>query len=131
MRGDPAGIGAEVTAKALTDNQVSGSCLPFVIGNTDIMKAAFELSGSSTAVRTITDVDEVMGEPNVVDVLDIGNLDHSEVAVGCVSAAAGKASVEWVLKAGELAASGHVSAIVTAPINKEASSLAGYSFRSA
>lgn len=124
--GDPAGIGPEVTAKALTDHQVSDNCLPFVIGNTDIMKAAFELSGSGTAVRTITDVDEVMGEPSVVDVLDIGNLDHSGVSVGCVSAAAGKASVEWVLKAGELAASGHISAIVTAPINKEASSLAGY-----
>ena len=40
--GDPAGIGPEVTAKALTDNQVSGSCLPFVIGNTDVMKMAFK-----------------------------------------------------------------------------------------
>ena len=34
--------------------------------------------------------------------------------------------MEWILKAGELAASGAVQAISTAPINKEACSLAGY-----
>ena len=43
-----------------------------------------------------------------------------------MSADAGRAAVEWVLKAGELAAGGEVQAIVTAPINKEAAKMAGY-----
>ena len=34
--------------------------------------------------------------------------------------------MEWILRAGELAASGEIAAIATAPINKEACSLAGY-----
>jgi 4-hydroxythreonine-4-phosphate dehydrogenase len=34
--------------------------------------------------------------------------------------------VEWILRAGELAASGQVQAIATAPINKEACALAGH-----
>ena len=46
--------------------------------------------------------------------------------MGKVDAKSGKASVEWVLKAGELASKTTNSAIVTAPINKEACTLAGY-----
>ena len=58
--------------------------------------------------------------------LDLENLDYGSVTPGQVSAVAGKASVEWILKAGELASSDQVQAVVTAPINKEACSLAGY-----
>ena len=43
-----------------------------------------------------------------------------------MSEAAGRAAIEWVLEAGSLAKDGRISAIVTAPINKEAASLAGY-----
>ena len=31
--GDPAGIGAEVTAKALQDDSIYEKCRPFVVGN--------------------------------------------------------------------------------------------------
>ena len=64
-----------------------------------------------------------MGE---VDVLDMENLDFDQVEYGVISPIAGKASVEWILRAGELAAAGEVAAVATAPINKEACSLAGY-----
>ena len=43
-----------------------------------------------------------------------------------LSPIAGRASVEWILRAGELAASGQIAAISTAPINKEACDLAGF-----
>jgi 4-hydroxythreonine-4-phosphate dehydrogenase len=69
---------------------------------------------------------DVAGKAGSIDVLDLENLDYGSITLGQVSAAAGKASVEWILKAGELAASGEVQAIATAPINKEACSLAGH-----
>ena len=38
--GDAAGIGPEVTAKALLDKSIYEGCRPFVIGNTDAMNSA-------------------------------------------------------------------------------------------
>ena len=124
--GDPAGIGAEVTAKALQDPWVYEKCRPFVVGNTGSMNAALYLIGSSGHARVVHDLADVQGQFGDVDVLDLENLDYDQVEYGVVSPIAGKASVEWILKAGELAASGKIAAITTAPINKEACNLAGH-----
>ncbi len=124
--GDPAGIGAEVTAKALQDQEVYEKCRPFVIGSTAAMDEAIRLIDAPMSTRSATSLDEVAGEPETVDVLDLENLDGSAISYGEVSPTAGKASVEWIIKAAELAGSDQVKAIVTAPINKEACSLAGY-----
>ena len=124
--GDPAGIGAEVTAKALQDPWVYEKCRPFVVGNAASMNSALDLIGGSSRARVVHDVSDVAGEHGEVDVLDMENLDFDQVEYGVISPIAGKASVEWILRAGELAAAGEVAAIATAPINKEACSLAGY-----
>ena len=124
--GDPAGIGPEVTAKALKDRQVYEKCRPFVIGSAGAMDDALRLIGSMESTHVAHSIDEVLATPDAIDVLDLELLNYGEIDQGQVSAAAGKASVEWVLKAGELAAAGLVQAVVTAPINKEAASLAGY-----
>ena len=124
--GDPAGIGPEVTAKALLDRSVFEKCRPFVIGSAAAMDAAFRLIGSSVSSNVAHSLTDLTGEAGTVDVLDLENLDYGSIAPGQVSAAAGKASVEWILKAGELAAAGEVQAIATAPINKEACNLAGH-----
>ena len=124
--GDPAGIGPEVTAKALLDGRVYQKCRPFVIGSAAAMDAALRLVSSPISSNVVHSLADVSGEAGSIDVLDLENLDYSSIAPGQVSAAAGKASVEWILKAGELAASGEVQAIATAPINKEACNLAGH-----
>ncbi len=124
--GDPAGIGPEVTAKALADPAVYERCRPFVVGNADAMRDALTLFDNGVEVRKAAGLGEVAGEPGAVDVLDADNLDYGEVATGRVSAEAGRASVEWVMRAGEMAAAARIAAIVTAPINKEACSLAGH-----
>ena len=124
--GDPAGIGPEVTAKALLDRRVYERCRPFVIGSAAAMDSALRLIDTPVATHVAHSLDDVSGHSDIIDVLDLENLDYSSIAFGRISPVAGKASVEWILKAGELAASGQVQAIVTAPINKEACSLAGY-----
>ena len=124
--GDPAGIGPEVVAKALRDESVYAKCRPFVVGSTAAMEDARALIGDGAPTHVAHSLDEVRGDAGFVDVLDLENLDYGSIPRGRVSAAAGRASVEWILKAGELARDGHVQAIVTAPINKEASALAGY-----
>lgn len=124
--GDSAGIGSEVVAKTLMDSSIYQNCNPFVIGNTEAMSQAFKLINSKISVRSVASVEEINTNERTVDVLDSGNLDFGKIKYGHISAEAGKASVEWILKAGELAASGQIQAISTAPINKEACSLAGH-----
>ncbi len=124
--GDPAGIGAEVTAKALQDPWVYEKCKPFVVGNTASMNSALDLVNGGGRARLVHDVTDVVGEFGEIDVLDMENLESDRVEYGVLSPIAGKASVEWILRAGELAAAGEVAAIATAPINKEACNLAGY-----
>ncbi|MXX53451.1 MAG: 4-hydroxythreonine-4-phosphate dehydrogenase PdxA [Dehalococcoidia bacterium] len=124
--GDPAGVGAEVTVKALQDGSIYEKCRPFVVGNVAAIDHAIEISGLDASGRVTHGLEDVAGEPGVIDVMDPENLDYSGIELGELSASAGKAAVEWVLHAGEMAAAGDVQAIVTAPINKEAAKLAGY-----
>ena len=124
--GDPAGIGPEVTAKALMEQSVYERCRPFVIGSAPAMQDALRLIGSPAHAHVVHSLQDLSGQYGTVDVLDLENLNYGEIVQGQVSAAAGKASVEWVLRAAEMAQAGEVQAVVTAPINKEAASLAGY-----
>ena len=66
-------------------------------------------------------------DPTVLAVLQPG-APLGEVALGKLSATAGRGAVEYVLAAVELAKAGQVAGIVTAPLNKEAIHLAGYSY---
>ena len=124
--GDAAGIGAEVTAKALQDEWVYEKCRPFVVGNAAAMNSALDLIGANGSARIVHDVEDVDGEHGSIDVLDPENLDFGQISYGELSPIAGRASVEWILRAGELAARGQIAAISTAPINKEACDLAGF-----
>ena len=58
--------------------------------------------------------------------VDPHNLNPEDVTVGQVSPTCGRAAMEWVSKAAEMAMASQIDAIATAPINKEAASLAGY-----
>ena len=124
--GDAAGIGAEVTAKALQDEWVYEKCRPFVVGSTAAMNSALDLIGASGSARIVHDIQDVDGRYGSIDVLDLENLDFGQISYGELSSVAGRASVEWILRAGEMAASGQIAAISTAPINKEACDLAGF-----
>ena len=124
--GDPCGIGPEVVAKALADSRVFASCRPVVVGSGYAMARAVELAGVALRVELNGDLDAAGRDRGVVDVLDIGNLNPEDITVGRINPVCGKAAMEWVTRAGELALSGAVDGLATAPLNKEAASLAGY-----
>ena len=115
-----------MTVKALREASVYDKCRPFVVGNAAAIRAASDMAGGGIDTRVVQSIDDVRGDAGGVDVLDIENLDYDSIETGRVSEAAGRAAIEWVLEAGNLAKDGRISAIVTAPINKEAASLAGY-----
>ena len=76
-------------------------------------------------MRGVRDLAEVTGE-DALFVLDLANADPATIPLGRVSAAAGRASMEAIERATDLTRAGLFAALVTAPINKEATKAAGY-----
>ena len=63
--------------------------------------------------------------PGTLECLDLANVDMATLPRGEVSAAAGRAAHEYILRAVDLAKAGAIDGMVTAPINKEALAAAG------
>ena len=133
--GDVAGIGPEVVVRALAREDVRATCRPLVIGDRRILDDA-RFAAQGLCYFAIEDVGQAdWGRRNAfgatgeaVALLDLHNLDPGDVTVGQLSRVAGRAAVEYVLKATALALDGAIDAIATAPLNKEAIRLAGYDY---
>jgi 4-hydroxythreonine-4-phosphate dehydrogenase len=123
--GDPAGIGPEVTARALADPQVRKAARPVVIGDARVMAAAARLAGLDLPVRTVARPGDATGGAAAIEVLDLANADPAAFAVGRVSAVCGRAAYEYIERAVRLAQAGEIDGIVTGPINKAALAAAG------
>jgi 4-phospho-D-threonate 3-dehydrogenase / 4-phospho-D-erythronate 3-dehydrogenase len=111
--GDPAGIGPEVILKALTHPGIFEICQPLVIGDQRILARAAPWLAHA---------------PQPYELIDLHNADPATCPVGQLSATAGRAAVEYVFHACDLALAGAVEAIVTAPLNKAAINLAGFTY---
>ena len=126
--GDPAGIGPEVCIKAMLEVQVPEDCILLLLGNIRSAQNAMDLLlEGSKKIFPVKDIRDISSNPDLINVFEVNRLQKDDFKIGEVSYEAGKASVEYVLEAGQLAIDGQISAIVTAPINKEACRLAGFS----
>lgn len=126
--GDPAGIGPEIVAKAFSKPQIYSLCRPFLIGDSYAMEMGLGVSKSNLQINTINKIEDAIFTKRIIDLLDLENVDPRKLVMGKPHAMSGKASVEYVIKATEMALSREVDAIVTAPINKEAINMAGYKY---
>ena len=125
--GDPAGIGPEVVLKAVAEEEVRTLCTPIIIGNAEVLAhnaRTLDLQCGYEIVR--------QGEalPSNIDEPVIFHLDNLNgfVEPGIESGVAGKAAASYIEAAVNLCGSGEIDAIATAPINKRALFLGGYSF---
>lgn len=126
--GDPAGIGPEIALKSLKEPSIYKICKPIIIGDLNTLQETAETLKESIAFQPITSIDVVQGIPGVIEVFDLKNVDNTQVKIGLVSAAAGKASLDYIYHAVEATKSQQADAIVTAPIHKKAIHLAGSSY---
>jgi len=124
--GDAAGIGPEIIIKTLGLEEIYRICLPIVVGETTTLQKTIELLNSPLKLDTIEQVVEVKGEFGTINLVDLHNLNQAEVILGQISIPCGRAAMEYIAKATELILAGEVKALVTTPINKEATKLAGY-----
>ena len=123
--GDPAGVGPEITAKALATPEVASSCRPVVIGDRSVMEATLTLLRSSLALHPVSTPADCRFEPGTLECLDLGNVDASTLPRAQVSAEAGRAAYAYIERAVRLCQSGEIDGMVTAPVNKEALAAAG------
>jgi len=126
--GDPAGIGPEVTVKALADPTMLDRCHPIVVGDSGVLQGVIDNIGLDLSIRRIADIAEAVFEPGILNVHDLANVDMARFRIGEVSAMSGQAGFDYVVKVIALAMQGAVDATVTGPINKEAMHLAGHKF---
>jgi 4-hydroxythreonine-4-phosphate dehydrogenase len=127
--GDPAGIGPEIIIKALAQ---APNPSVVVVGDVGVMQTAAQrlVSQGHAAGRVRAIQAHQMNEPvapGELAVLQVGP-PLGEVALGQVSAAAGRASADAVTWAAQAALRGQACGVVTAPIHKQAWHAAGVPF---
>lgn len=126
--GDPSGVGPEIILKALADVAVFDRCRPLVIGDRRILERAAVWTDVMLPVEIITELDSGLYQPGSLPLMDLSNAPLDQCPVGQISPASGRAAVEYVFRACDLALSGQADALVTAPLNKAAMNQAGYAY---
>jgi 4-hydroxythreonine-4-phosphate dehydrogenase len=124
--GDPAGIGPEVCLKALADRDIRDMARWILVGEGWIIDELSAQIGYHPE-KVVDDVSHITADDSVV-VVDLQQLKRSERIIGRISAACGRAGLEYVRKAVQLCLSGQAQALVTAPLNKEAVAFSGVRF---
>ena len=123
--GDPAGIGPEIVARLFADGPERPA---LVYGDAAALRRGIAIVGAALAVREITmPAEAAAAPPGVVPVLPTGVVGDLP-PLGRVSAAAGASAYAAILRAIDDAAAGTISALVTAPINKDALRAAGIGY---
>ena len=127
--GDPSGIGPEIALKISQRRDVFEICRPLIIGDLRILERARQFTGlHHVGLNLVVDAQDALYAAAALSLLDLQNADPSNCPPGQVSAISGKASVEYIFRACDLALAQQVDAIVTGPINKEAINLAGFHY---
>ena len=126
--GDACGIGPEIVAQAFRRGHAHGA---FVLGDLAVMRRAAACTGGLLPVLSIGAPGDALDcPPRTLPVLQPAGLpaDLLDAPLGRPDARAGAAAATAIREAVRLALDGQVSAIVTAPIHKEALAAAGIGF---
>ena len=124
--GDPSGVGPEVIVKALNHADLP-PMRAIVLGDHARLADAARISRTHTRFHVIDSIDAAAWEAGTVEVIQTSTT-PAGLPYGQLSAEAGNAAYECVRRAVELAMAGKISAICTAPLNKEALHLAGHRY---
>ena len=116
--GDPAGIGTEITLKALGSKSLNKNIKPLLVGCKNNIYTTYQML-IKHGVNNIPN-------PDKLDIIDIP-LDK-KVIPGEVNKYTGSASFKWLLNATNILLEGKANALVTAPISKIAWHKAGHKF---
>ena len=126
--GDAAGIGPEVALKALDNLKTGENFESVLVGSMQVWRDTAQKIAFSKKLIQVERENLFSAESNQIGVQHISNLNLDDFSVGLPNFATGKAAGLAIETATSLALEGHVGAIVTAPIQKDALNTAGYHF---
>lgn len=121
--GDPSGVGAEVTVKALASLSAQDRSRYAVIGDRPTLERALSTCDLDLPLADFGST--ILGGAVAVIHVPVDGLPGT---FGTLSAACGEASFRFIEKAVEMSMRGNAGCIVTAPINKAALNSAGHHY---
>jgi 4-phospho-D-threonate 3-dehydrogenase / 4-phospho-D-erythronate 3-dehydrogenase len=116
--GDPAGIGPEITLKALQDERIQSEIRPLVFGDSAVLRQAMEVTGLQFNLQRVERVDVAVFEPKNINVVE-SEIVLDPVQMGEIQGLCGRAAFSYIANAIDWTIAGITLAIATAPLNKE------------
>jgi 4-phospho-D-threonate 3-dehydrogenase / 4-phospho-D-erythronate 3-dehydrogenase len=126
--GDVAGIGPEVVARAISEQQLTEFCRPVVIGHPVVVTRAKQLIGATFDISIVDSLAEIDWSSPSVPCWNPSIAEAENVPVGRIDARAGRAAYDYLVAATRAALRGEIDAITTAPLNKAALHATGLNF---
>jgi len=123
--GDVAGIGPEVAVKASLSPRVKQICTPILIGESATIEHYLLQVTPEKKIQILNDPDQASPETEQLQILDLKNINFSQVRLGKISAICGKAALDYIQTGVALCLNQKLDALVTGPIHKEAAQQAG------
>ena len=117
--GDSSGVGPEILLKAFGEGKVKVPIVAF--GDLEALEYYNDRLACGVSLRKIAMPREFSAGP--LNVIDAGVMSRQDVSVGKLSAKSGHAAREYVVAAARAALAGEIAAMVTLPMNKEATQL--------
>jgi len=123
--GDPAGVGPELVLRALADPAMRAQARLTVYGSASLLRRVAETAHLSWPSELQVVSSDAQPSDCTPVLYDFAFPDAASLKPGCVHAACGAMAARWIEAATHDAQAGRIDALVTAPINKEALSMAG------
>jgi 4-phospho-D-threonate 3-dehydrogenase / 4-phospho-D-erythronate 3-dehydrogenase len=122
--GDSSGIGPELLLKAFRGGQIRYPLI--VYGDLEALSYYNGLLGYEVPMRPVLRACDY--EPGFLNVLDQRLLTRADITPGTLNAKSGSAAREYVIAASRAALAGDVAAILTLPMNKQATQMSDPTF---
>jgi 4-hydroxythreonine-4-phosphate dehydrogenase len=126
--GDPAGVGPETIVGAWADDEVHRCARLLAIGHPKIFRRAARLLNRAIEVVEIGSAEEAKSTATLLPCLRTGDDSALSVPAATVDSRSGEAAYQAIVRAAELALTGKIDGLVTAPIHKAALWKAGHRY---
>jgi 4-phospho-D-threonate 3-dehydrogenase / 4-phospho-D-erythronate 3-dehydrogenase len=122
--GDSSGVGPEILLKAVRESKLRVPVVTY--GDFESLGYYNDLLGYNVPLKRITHPSEY--QPGPLHVIDSALLTKADITPGKLNAKSGSAARDYVVAASQAALAGDIAAMVTLPMNKEATQLSDPGF---
>ncbi len=130
LLGDSSGIGPEIVAKLVGRSEIYELANVVIVGDYRVFRMGQKIAGLSQPVTITDDIDSVRFERGRPVFYDYPTISDAEVTPGKVNPKSGKAVVDTLSFALDLAVDKKIDGFIFAPFNKEAMILGGLPYHS-